>query len=83
MSTAQKTIRYVLTYLSVAMAPWIALVVVNHFVDPQHVWLCMMPDVLFYGWAFAWAFLALGFTNEFYARRWKFGGTRGKFGGAR
>ena len=72
MNTAQKTILFVLTYFLIQMGPMVILAVTNWFVDPQHVWLCMMPDVLFYGWNIAWAFLALGFTNEFWVRRWKY-----------
>tara|TARA_R100000008_G_scaffold28095_1_gene15570 strand:+ start:1308 stop:1538 length:231 start_codon:yes stop_codon:yes gene_type:complete len=75
-STIQRATLFAFTYLALAMAPTIAVVVVNHFVDPHHVWLCMMPDFLFYGWNIGWAFLSLGFTNKFYTQQWIAGGAR-------
>ena len=76
MNTAQKTITFVLTYLSIAMSPTMGIVAANYFIDPDNVWLCMVPDILFYGWSIGWAFLALGLTNKFCVQRWIAGGAK-------
>ena len=74
MSTIQKAVLFAFTYLTLALSPTMVLVVTNYFIDPDNVWLCMVPDFLFYGWSIGWAFLSLGFTNKFYTQSWIAGG---------
>ena len=76
MSTIQKATLFAFTYLTLAMAPAIAMVSVNSFVDPYNSWICELPASIFYGWNIGWAFLSLGFTNKFYTQRWTTGGAR-------